>query len=122
MARWPRWVAMALALAALTVACAAFDRALIHFLGIDTQESDNYDFFSGSGPFILTALGQTTIIAGLWHHVNCHEPGCLLIGRHKVDGTPWCNRHHENARAAIGTDELLRQVVARLDRLLEQRE
>lgn len=57
----------------------------------------NYNFFSGSGSDIseLTLLG---LAVGAWHHVNCHEPGCWRIGKHKVEGTPWCNRHHQAAR------------------------
>lgn len=58
----------------------------------------NYAFTSGPGPMFLTAVGLSTIIAGLWHHVNCHEPGCMRIGRHKIDGTPWCNTHQGKAR------------------------
>lgn len=72
----------------------------------------NYAFTSGPGPMILTALGLSTIIAGLWHHVNCHEDACWRIGKHKVNGTPWCNRHHENARLAVDP------VVERLDRII----
>ena len=32
---------------------------------------------------------------------NCHERRCWRVGRHAVDGTPWCNRHHQAARAAL---------------------
>ncbi len=79
-------------------------RGIIHLLGIDTQQSDNYDFVSGVGPMIITAVGYTGIIVGLWHHVNCHYTGCLRIARHRIDGTPWCNRHQLNARAAVKAD------------------
>jgi hypothetical protein len=65
----------------------------------------NYNFFSGSG----SDLGEVTLVVavvsfvlGAWHHVNCHESGCPRIGRHKVDGTPWCNRHHQAARDESG--------------------
>jgi hypothetical protein len=91
-------------------------RGLIHFLGIDTQASDNYDFTSGIGPMLLTAAGMSTLISGLWHAHNCHEPSCWRIGRHKIDGTPWCNLHHEHARPceAVTMDE----IAARLDRII----
>jgi len=84
--------------AAAAVLCALHGRGLIHFLGIDTQASDNYDFTSGIGPMLLTAAGMTTLVSGLWHGHNCHAPGCWRIGRHRIDGTPWCNRHHRQAR------------------------
>lgn len=61
----------------------------------------NYNFFSGSGSDLseVTLLGLVaSFVLGAWHHVNCHEPGCPRIGKHKVDGTPWCTRHHEAAR------------------------
>ena len=79
----------------------------------------NYAFASGPGPMFLTAAGLSTIIAGLWHHVNCHQDGCLRIGRHKVGGTPWCGRHHELARQAH-TDQhgTLADVIGRLDKLI----
>jgi hypothetical protein len=41
------------------------------------------------------------IILGLflyWHH-SCHV--CLLPGRHIVDGTRWCNKHHVDARKRL---------------------
>lgn len=46
----------------------------------------NYAFASGPGPMILTAAGLSTIIAGLWHHTNCHTAGCPWIVRHKIAG------------------------------------
>lgn len=91
-------LAAAAATAAAAFWCAAHYRGLIHFLGIDTQASDNYDFTSGIGPMLLTAAGMTTLISGLWHGHHCHAPGCWRIGRHRIDGTPWCNRHHRQAR------------------------
>ena len=46
-------------------------------------------------------LGEVTIVAGLLaiyrKHV-CHKDGCWRISRHTVNGSPWCNRHHEAAR------------------------
>lgn len=89
-----------------------FDRDVIHFLGWDGQASDNYAAWSGSLPALFTLAGMSTIITGLFHNLNCHEPGCWRFGRHKVDGSPWCNVHHEKARPDV-TDS------ARLDRIIE---
>ena len=36
---------------------------------------------------------------------NCHDKGCWRIGRHTVDGTPWCDRHHHKARNANAESE-----------------
>ena len=39
--------------------------------------------------------GLITIVLGLWHHVNCHEHGCLRLSWHKdADGHPICKKHH----------------------------
>jgi hypothetical protein len=56
-----------------------------------------YQFLSGFLP-ALTVVSLVTLVAGAWHHVNCHADRCWRIGKHKVDGTPWCSRHHEEAR------------------------
>jgi hypothetical protein len=93
-------------------------QAFIHFFGIDTQQSDNYDFFSGSGPVFVALLGFSSLFAGLAHHVNCHEPGCWRVGRHKVNGTPWCNVHHEHARPERSEHELLTSIESQLGELV----
>lgn len=83
----------------------------------------NYAFTSGPGPMILTAAGMSTIIGGLWHHVNCHEDGCWNIGKHKVNGTPWCNLHHEAARHEKTVEQLLAEqndLLSRQNELLEK--
>ena len=71
-----------------------------------------YQLESGFIP-ALTVLSLVTFLAGAWHHVNCHQDGCWRIGKHKVDGSPWCGKHHEDARrnAAATLDD----VVAKLD-------
>jgi hypothetical protein len=111
-----RWLLAWLLLAAIIAVCIVFGRAFIHFWGIDTQQSDNYDFMSGPGPVWVSALGLSTIITGMAHHVNCHEPGCWRIGKHKVDGTPWCNRHHRNARPEESVGDKLDRIIALLER------
>jgi hypothetical protein len=52
----------------------------------------NYNFFSGSEAALVGA-----VIGGYRKH-NCHERRCWRIGRHMVNGTPWCDRHHGKAR------------------------
>lgn len=84
-------------------------------LGFDSQATPQYGFASGIGPMLLTAIGMSTLLTGMWHSLNCHEPGCYRIGRHKISGTPWCNEHHEKARGEQTADDLLRQILATLD-------
>jgi|SRR5215469_7859671 len=83
------------------------------------SEGTNYAFASGVGPMLLTAAGMSTIIGGLWHGHNCHEDGCWKIGRHKVNGTPWCNLHHEAARHVKTVEEILAEHTALLARIVE---
>lgn len=109
-------VALAVTAGLITTLDVVFAHATIHFLGIDTQQSDNYDFVSGVGPMIVTAIGYGGLVAGFWHHVNCHEAGCWRLGKHKVDGTPWCSLHHQNARAIAMAS--LNDVIVKLDELI----
>ncbi|HEY2088620.1 MAG TPA: hypothetical protein VGH54_21695 [Mycobacterium sp.] len=87
-----------------------YEHGLAHFLGIDTQASQNYDFASGVGPMLVTAVFSGGVIVSLWHGLNCAEHGCWRIGRHKVSGTPYCNRHHENARPERTELEVLESI------------
>lgn len=68
--------------------------AILHVFGIDTQQSYYYDFWSG------VATQFTTVIAGLTYvrKHNCHVRGCPRVGRHSVNGTPFCDKHHQSAR------------------------
>lgn len=62
-------------------------------------------FFSGPG----SDFGELAILGGVlgaWHKVNCHQGGCWRIGRHHVDGTPWCNHHHHAARAVVAAQQV----------------
>jgi hypothetical protein len=105
------------AVTVLTGACllaATFEHPLAHALGIDTQQSQNYDFVSGVGPMLITALGFTGAFLTVVRSLNCHQPGCLRVGRHKVDGTPWCNRHHEQARPRRTDSDRLEEILAEL--------
>jgi hypothetical protein len=60
------------------------------------EGGQNYAFTSGPGPMLITAVGLSTIIAGAWHHINCHVDGCMMIGRYPLAGGQYkvCRRHH----------------------------
>lgn len=98
-------------LAVLVLLAVLHEHGFAHALGVDTQASQQYDFVSGVGPMILTALSMTTIVSGLWSAHNCHATGCWRIGRHKVKGTPWCNHHHEQARAEDTLEDKLSTLI-----------
>ena len=95
--------------------------ALVDQFGFNSQLTKNYAFSSGVGPMILTGIGMSTIIVGLWHSLNCHQEGCFNVGRHRVNGTPWCNIHHGKARAEVTDSDRLDQIVALLESLNRDR-
>lgn len=53
-----------------------------------------YGFWSGFAGdlFIFGAL------VSFYRKHNCHDNHCWRIGKHIVDGTPYCNKHHQAAR------------------------
>jgi len=88
------------------------------WLGFSRQDyfvtGQNYAFYSGIGPMMLTTLGFGTIIGGLWKTHNCHYDGCWNIGKYKINGTPWCDVHQQQGLEAHTTDELLRLILDEL--------
>lgn len=58
-------------------------------------------FWSGFGSDITEVSAFLLGGYGLYRKNNCHEPRCPRIGRHAVDGTPWCDRHHHEARKVV---------------------
>lgn len=87
----------------------AWEHPLAHFLGIDTQQSQNYDFVSGVGPMIIAAMGFSGALATMVHHVNCHAPGCWRVGKYPLAGGQWkvCRWHHPDEEVRTGRGDLL---------------
>lgn len=76
---------------------------LQHWLAIHTgtlnEPGPYYGFWSGFGG-IMERLIELIVIGGilLFRH-NCHQPGCLNIGRFPDDknqGWHYCRKHHNN--------------------------
>ena len=75
---------------------------ILHWLGVDNASGTSYLAWSGVG----TDVGELAIVGALFGMLrkhNCHQRHCWRIGRHVVDGTPWCNKHHAAARESEGT-------------------
>lgn len=67
----------------------------LHYTGTDNTSGHWYGWWSGAG----SDVAELALIGGLWHHLNCHEPGCWRPGRHMVveDGgvhVRRCRKHH----------------------------
>ena len=72
-----------------------------------------YQMWSGIIPAltILTLFGS---LGGAYHLHNCHQDGCWRLGKHRVDGTPWCTRHMGQAKTVRTEAEILEEVLAAL--------
>ena len=83
-------------LAALGLSWALHYHGAAHVIGIDTQLSEEYAFFSGFGTWLLAALGFTGTFGAVIRTVNCHTHGCPWIGRFPVAGGQFrvCRKHH----------------------------
>ena len=70
---------------------------LLHVLGVDNLSGRWYGFWSGFG----ADIGEAALIGavlGMVRKHNCHIRRCWRIGRHTVNGSPYCNKHHQAAR------------------------
>ncbi len=115
------FLVVTLGIAACAWSIVAFEHGFAHFLGIDTQTSQNYDFVSGVGPMFVTAVGYGGLIAALIGKFNCHQEGCWRIGKHHINGSPWCNMHHDRVRPVRSERELLERIVELLEAAEEVR-
>jgi hypothetical protein len=79
-----------------------FVSTLLHWLAVHTgtinEPGPYYGFWSGFGSDLSEFAIIGAVLHGFRRH-NCHEKGCWRIGKHLVDGTPWCNRHHAAQRS-----------------------
>lgn len=70
---------------------------LQHALGMDTQTTHNYASVSGVLPIMVALLGFSSLVLGVWKHINCEQPGCWRPGhRHPDHGRPVCRMHYHH--------------------------
>ena len=82
-----------------------------YITGARNEASAPYGLWSGIGGALPDVCLLTGLAAWYWHR-TCHVSHCWRPGKHHVDGTPWCNRHHIAARrklAATGSAHDLRE-------------
>lgn len=100
----PFWRSLALLTAAAVVFLAAWywphvRNEFFVLLGNRNEAGGWYGFNSGTGgAFYMSIIPAGALL--YWHH-TCHITLCLRPGRHRVDGSPWCNRHHIAARQKL---------------------
>ena len=59
-----------------------------------TSQSPYYGFVLGVWCPISVSCAFIGGLVTVARQHNCHQRGCWRIGRHVVNGSPWCNRHH----------------------------
>jgi hypothetical protein len=69
-----------------------------------------YQMWSGIVP-ALTVISLLGSLGAAYHLHNCHYESCWRLGKHRVGGTPWCNRHLRYAQPERSAEELLSQIV-----------
>lgn len=112
-----RWLAVP-ALAAVAWSIQAHPWGWLYGLGVHPYPASSstpwtYQMWSGIVPAltIMTLFGS---LGGAYHLHNCRADKCWRIGRHRVAGVPWCDRHAGQAKPAVSTEDLLAQILAEL--------
>jgi hypothetical protein len=72
-----------------------------------------YQLESGFVP-ALTVLTLLSAVASLYHVHNCANETCWRLGKHRVNGSPYCNRHKDSVTPVASVEELLGQILAEL--------
>lgn len=70
-----------------------------------------YQLWSGFVP-ALTVLSLLGTLFSLYHLRNCHRDGCWRLGKHTVNGSPWCNVHIGEVRPEKTEHDLLTEILA----------
>lgn len=79
---------------------------LLHVTGIDTQQSQPYDFWSGIANPLERILEVLVLLALAYYHHNCHVHRCLRWARHQVGSYRVCKRHHPDMPARIQPEHI----------------
>lgn len=113
-----RPVVILAALILLTWTVAAHPWGWLYGLGVHPYPASSgtpwtYQLWSGLIPAltVVTLLGS---VASLYKLHVCHEDGCWHLGRHKINGASWCDRHHEKARPETSENQLLASLLEEL--------
>jgi hypothetical protein len=108
----------AIGLVLLAYAAVAHPWGVLYAFGVHPYPESSstpwtYQLWSGIIPAltILTLFGS---LGGAWHLHNCHQDGCWRMGKHRIAGTPWCDRHKHLAKPVASTEELLTQILDQL--------
>lgn len=64
------------------------------FTGANNTSGVAYGFWSG---FVGDLFIFGTMVTFYKKH-NCHQQRCWRVGKHVVDGTPYCSKHHMDKR------------------------
>ena len=117
-----RWLALP-ALAAVAWSIEAHPWGWLYGLGVHPYPASSgtawpYQLWSGFIPAltVLTLLGAAV---SYYHVRNCHHEKCWRIGKHLINGTPWCTRHAALVRPERSDHEILEQIASILVRITD---
>lgn len=98
------WYAAAAVVAIVLICWGLWYHGMDHGIGIDTQTSLEYAYFSGFGAWLSSTLGLSSIVAAVVLHLNCHAPQCPRVGRYPIAGGQYkvCRRHHPDPEIREG--------------------
>lgn len=118
--RRTRWVLIPVA-AALVLAAGAYmaahpygDRFAIGIWPVPPGTPWTYQLESGFIP-ALTVLTLLGALASMWHVHNCHYETCWKLGKHRINGTPWCSGHKQYGEHEVSDHHLLEQILNALN-------
>ncbi|HEY7046774.1 MAG TPA: hypothetical protein VH373_06100 [Jatrophihabitantaceae bacterium] len=81
---------------------------VLTFIGVYDPGNRWASFWGGFGG----CLSELAIVGLVWRKINCHAKGCLRVGLHHVDGTPYttCKKHHpvHPGSRAVTADQIAR--------------
>ena len=113
-----RWLAIP-ALALIIWSIAAHPWGWLYGLGVHPYPASSstpwtYQLLSGFVP-ALTVLTLLGAIGSMWHVHNCHYETCWRLGKHRINGTPWCSAHKQYGEHEVSDHHLLEQILNALN-------
>jgi hypothetical protein len=78
-----------------------------------------YQLESGFVP-ALTVLTLLSAVTSLYHLHNCHVETCWRLGKHRINGSPYCNVHKDSVKPVETIEELARREIALLTEIRDE--
>lgn len=80
-----------------------------------------YQMWSGVIP-ALTVLTLFGALSSVYHLHNCHYETCWRLGRHRVNGSPWCDKHFKDVKPELTPEDVLEMILGVLTEIRDRHE